>query len=166
MRNNVVTVFVLSLLLALCVATGLAQSTIGYPETKKVDQVDDYFGTRVADPYRWLEDPSTEDAKAWIEAQNEVTNRYLETIPERARIRRRLTELWNYAKYSTPFREGGRYFYFKNDGLQNQSVLYVAKSLSDTGRVLLDPNTFSEDGTVALAGLAVSPDGKNIAYGL
>ena len=166
MRNNVVTVFVLSLLLALCVATGLAQSTIGYPETKKVDQVDDYFGTRVADPYRWLEDPSTEDAKAWIEAQNEVTNRYLETIPERARIRRRLTKLWNYEKYSTPFREGGRYFYFKNDGLQNQSVLFVAKSLSDTGRVLLDPNTFSEDGTVALAGLAVSPDGKNIAYGL
>ena len=142
-----------------------AQS-LNYPNAKQVDQVDDYFGTKVSDPYRWLEDPAAADTKAWIEAQNKITNSYLGSIGERDQIKERLTKLWNYEKYSTPFKEGDRYFYFKNDGLQNQSVLYVAESETDQGRVLLDPNTLSEDGTIALSGIAVSPDGKTLGYGI
>ena len=137
-----------------------------YPETQRVDQVDDYHGTKVADPYRWLEDPDSEEARAWIAAQNDLTFRYLEEIPARERIRRRLTELWDFEKYGTPFRRGGRYFLFKNDGLQNQSVLYTMDSLDGGPRVLLDPNALSPDGTVALSGLAVTEDGRLMAYGL
>ncbi len=137
-----------------------------YPTTKKIDQVDDYHGTKVADPYRWLEDPDSADSRAWIEAQNRLTFGFLEEIPERARIKERLTKLWDYEKYSPPFKEGGRYFYDKNDGLQNQSVLYTIKSLDDNPRVLLDPNKLSKDGTVAMAGLDISEDGKYMAYGL
>lgn len=139
---------------------------IKYPVTKKVEQTDDYFGVKIQDPYRWLEDINSADTKAWVEAQNKVTFDYLATIPQREKIKTRLTELWNYEKYSAPFKEGGRYFYFKNDGLQNQYVLYVADSVTDKGRVLLDPNTLSADGTVALSGLAISEDGKTMAYGL
>lgn len=146
--------------------TVFAQSKLDYPETKKVDQVDDYFGTKVADPYRWLEDDNSAETKAWVEAQNEVTFGYLKTIPEREKIKERLTELWNYEKYSAPFEQGGKYFYYKNDGLQNQYVLYVANSINDAGRVLLDPNKFSTDGTTSLAGIAVSDDGKTLAYGI
>jgi prolyl oligopeptidase len=147
-------------------ASLFAQTKYNYPQTKKVEQIDDYHGTKVADPYRWLEDDNSAETKAWVEAQNKVTNAYLATIPEREALKKRLTELWNYEKYSAPFKEGGKYFYFKNDGLQNQSVLYVAESISDKGRVLLDPNTLSPDGTVALSGLAISDDGKTMAYGL
>jgi prolyl oligopeptidase len=135
-----------------------------YPTTKKIDQVDDYHGTKVADPYRWLEDPDSADSRAWIE--NRLTFGFLEEIPQRARIKERLTKLWDFEKYSPPFIEGGRYFYLKNDGLQNQSVLYTIKSLDDNPRVLLDPNKLSKDGTVAMSGLDISEDGKYMAYGL
>ncbi len=137
-----------------------------YPPSRKVDHVDDYHGTNVADPYRWLEDPDSEETKAWVEAQNKVTFGYLGEIPAREQIKQRLTQLWNYEKYGIPFKEGNRYFYFKNDGLQNQSVLYTLTSLDAEPRVLLDPNTLSEDGTIALSGLAISEDGKLMAYGL
>lgn len=134
-----------------------------YPDPTVVDI---YHGQPVPDPYRWLEDLDSEQTRAWIEAQNHLTFNYLQQIPARQRIRERLTQLWNYEKYSQPFKEGGLYFYFKNDGLQNQSVLYTQESLEGQARVLLDPNTFSEDGTVALSGIAISRDGRYLAYGL
>lgn len=137
-----------------------------YPVSKKVDQTDLYHGTAIADPYRWLEDANGVDTKAWVDAQNQVTKAYLATIPQREAIRQRLTQLWNYERYSVPFREGGRYFYSRNDGLQNQAPLYTMKTLADKPRLLLDPNTLAADGTVALAGTAVSPDGKLLAYGI
>ncbi|HEX4945035.1 MAG TPA: S9 family peptidase, partial [Blastocatellia bacterium] len=140
--------------------------TFTYPNAKKVDQVDNYHGTKVADPYRWLENPDADDTRAWVEAQNQLTFGFLDQIPERTKIKERLTKLWNYEKYLPPFKEGGRYFYYKNDGLQNQNVLYVTDTLEGTPRVLLDPNTLSKDGTVALTGLAISDDGKLMAYSL
>ena len=137
---------------------------IRYPETRKTDQADDYFGHKVVDPYRWLEDANSAETKSWVDAQNKVTQGFLTQIPAREQIKARLTKLWNFERFSVPYKEGGRYFYSRNDGLQNQSVLYTVKSLGDTPRVLLDPNTLAADGTVALAGLAVSPDGKYVAY--
>ena len=137
-----------------------------YPVARKSDQVDDFFGTKVADPYRWLEDLDSPETKAWVEAENKLTFDYLNQIPERAAIKARLTKLWNYERYGVPFREGGRYFYTKNDGLQNQSVLYTVPALDAEPRVLLDPNKLSTDGTVALSGTAISQDGKLMAYGL
>ncbi len=128
--------------------------------------VDIYHGQPVPDPYRWLEDLDSERTRAWVEAQNRLTFDYLQRIPARQRLLQRLTQLWNYEKYSQPFKEGGRYFYFKNDGLQNQSVLYTQESLAGEARVLLDPNTLSEDGTVALSGIAISRDGRYLAHGL
>ena len=139
---------------------------IDYPAAKKVDQVDDYHGTKVVDPYRWLEDTDSAATKTWVEAQNKLTFAYLNEIPAREQIKQRLTKLWNYERYGTPFKEGGRYFYSKNNGLQNQSVLYTADSLTGEPRVLLDPNTLSTDGTVALSSLSISEDGKLMAYGL
>jgi prolyl oligopeptidase len=137
-----------------------------YPQAAKVEHIDDYHGTLVADPYRWLEDPDSEATKAWVEAENQVTFAYLEAIPARERIKERLTQLWDYEKYGVPFKKGERYFYFKNDGLQNQSVFYTLTTLEGEPTVLLDPNTLSEDGTVALAGLSISEDGKFLAYSL
>lgn len=137
-----------------------------YPQTLKTNVVDTYHGTRVEDPYRWLEDDNAEATKAWVEAQNKVTFDYLGRIPQREGIKVRLTKLWNYERFGVPFKQGGRYFYSRNDGLQNQSVLYVADSLEAEPRVLLDPNTLSKDGTVALAGYSVSEDGRLMAYGL
>ncbi|PYP43803.1 MAG: S9 family peptidase [Gemmatimonadetes bacterium] len=139
--------------------------TLQYPAARKSDVVDDYHGTRVPDPYRWLEDPDSPESRAWIEAQNRLTAAYLAEIPARAAIRERLTKLWNYPKYGTPFRKARRYFFFKNDGLQNQSVLYKQASLTADPETLLDPNVLSEDGTVALSTLAVSEDGRLLAYG-
>jgi prolyl oligopeptidase len=137
-----------------------------YPFSPQHDQVDTYHGVAVPDPYRWLEDPQSPASREWIEAQNQVTSGYLETLQKRGAINDRLTKIWNYARYSTPFKRGGRYFYFKNDGLQNQSVLYTLPNLEAKPRVLLDPNTLSEDGTVSLSGMAVSENGAYLAYGL
>jgi prolyl oligopeptidase len=147
-------------------ASVFAQTRFDYPKTKKVEQTDDYHGTKVSDPYRWLEDDNSAETKAWVEAQNKVTFGYLNQIPERAKIKARLTELWNYERYSAPNEQGGKYFYTKNNGLQNQSVWYVSESVTDAGRVLLDPNTLSKDGTIALNGFRVSDNGKMLAYGL
>ena len=137
-----------------------------YPQTRQVDQIDNYHGTPVADPYRWLEDLDTPETAAWIQAQNQVTFAYLDQISSREQIKERLTKLWNYERYSAPFKEGDRYFYFKNDGLQNQSVLYTLKSLDGPPKVLIDPNKLSEDGTIALGGISISEDGRLMAYGL
>ena len=136
-----------------------------YPVAKTVDQVDDYHGVKVADPYRWLEDTDSSDTRAWIDAENKLTFGYLEQIPYRKAIHDRLMKLWNYERYGVPEKQGSRYFYQHNTGLQNQSVLYVAESLTAEPRLLLDPNTLSTDGTVALVGHAVSEDGKLLAYG-
>lgn len=142
-----------------------AQS-FNYPESPTVDQVDVYHGVEVKDSYRWLEDPDSPDSRSWIAAQNQLTEAYLQQISQRSTIQKRLTQLWDYEKYGVPFKQGERYFYFKNDGLQNQSVLYTLTSLDAEPTVLLDPNTLSEDGTVALSGLAISEDGRWLAYGL
>lgn len=158
-------------LLATFGANALAQTcppagvALAYPVTRQVDQKDNYHGTMVADPYRWLEDANSAETKEWVDAQNKVTQAYLGQLPGREAIKQRLTRLWNYERYTVPYKEGGRYFYSRNDGLQNQSVLYTMNKLSDTPRVLLDPNTLAADGTVALSGTAVSPDGKLLAYG-
>ncbi len=144
----------------------MSTDKFNYPATRKGEQVDNYHGTEVADPYRWLENPDSTETKAWVEAQNKVTFNYLEQIPARDQIKKRLTKLWDYEKYGVPYQEGDRYFYFKNDGLQNQSVLYTLKNLEDEPRVLLNPNKLSEDGTVALSGISVSDDGKYLAYGI
>jgi prolyl oligopeptidase len=137
-----------------------------YPATRRVAQTDEYHGVKVADPYRWLEADVRESPEVaeWVEKQNAVAEAYLDAIPQREQIERRLTELWNYARYSAPVEEGGQYFYLKNDGLQDQAVLYVADDYQGEGRVLLDPNKWSKDGTVALADYAPSPDGKLLAY--
>ncbi len=137
-----------------------------YPHTSTVDHVDDYHGTKVADPYRWLEDLDSDETRQWVEAQNAVTFDYLDKIPERDLIRKRLTALWDHEKFDIPWKRQSRYFYMHNTGLQNQSVLYVIESLDAEPRLLLDPNTLSEDGTVALTGATVSEDGKYLAYGL
>jgi prolyl oligopeptidase len=143
------------------------EKKLKYPDTKKGDQTDEYHGTKVADPYRWLEDDvrTSKDVAAWVEAENKVTNAFLETIPEREAIKKRITELWNYEKISAPFKVGGRYFFFKNDGLQNQSAMFVQDALDAEPKLLLDPNTWSKDGTVALAGMALTDDAKFLAYG-
>ncbi len=143
-----------------------AAERLSYPNTHRGEVVDDYHGTEVSDPYRWLEDDvrQSKEVADWVTAENKVTFGYLEAIPQRETIRRRLTELWDYERYSSPFKEGGRYYFFKNDGLQNQSVLYTMPSLGKNPRVLIDPNSWSKDGTVALAGLAFSDDGKHVAY--
>ncbi|SKB16108.1 Prolyl endopeptidase [Planktothrix sp. PCC 11201] len=137
-----------------------------YPQTRKCDQVDQYHGVTVADPYRWLEDLDSEETALWVEAQNTVTFGYLNQISAKETIKQRLTQLWDYEKYGIPFKQGNRYFYFKNDGLQNQSVLYVLESLEAEPQVLLDPNSLSEDGTIALSGMSISEDGNLMAYGL
>ena len=144
----------------------MSTEKLNYPDSRKIEQVDNYHGTEVADPYRWLENPDSTETKTWVEAQNKVTFNYLEQIPARDDIKKRLTKLWDYEKYGVPFEEGDRYFYFKNDGLQNQSVLYTLKNLDNKPTVLLDPNKLSVDGTVALSGISISDDGKYLAYGI
>jgi prolyl oligopeptidase len=135
-----------------------------YPQAERLDHVDDYHGTRVADPYRWLEDVDAPQTGAWVEAQNALTERILARSDRRAGIRARLIALWDYEKFGIPQTAGGRFFYTKNAGLQNQAVLYTARSLGATSRVLIDPNTLSNDGTVALSGLSISYDGRHVAY--
>ncbi|NLI46324.1 MAG: S9 family peptidase [Acidobacteria bacterium] len=166
LRTGLMMILVLGTLTAIRAADTADDASKGYPAARLGDTVDDYHGVKIADPYRWLEDPDSAETRAWIEAENTITFGYLEGIPARLKIRERLTRLWNYERFGIPFREGGRYFYTRNDGLQNQSVLYSADALDGEPRVLIDPNTWSTDGTVALADYAVSPDGKWIAFGV
>ncbi|QDP02814.1 prolyl oligopeptidase family serine peptidase [Thalassotalea sp. PS06] len=142
-----------------------AATAITYPDTRKDDVVDEYFGTKVADPYRWLEDDRSEETAAWVKAENEVTFDYLDNIPYRDTLKKRLTELWNYEKYSAPFKEGEYTYFYKNDGLQNQYVVYRQKGDGEA-EVFLDPNKFSEDGTTSLAQLSFSKDGSIAAYAI
>lgn len=165
-RSSVGFTIILAIVLLFILMTQTVGNAMTYPVTKTVDQVDIYHGVKVADPYRWLENPDADDTKAWVDAQNKVTFEYLNQLPDRERIQKRLTELWNYEKYGMPFKRGERYFYYKNDGLQNQSVLYAIETLNAEPRVLLDPNTLSSDGTVALSGISISDDGSQLAYGL
>ena len=139
---------------------------MSYPQAKKSDHVDVYHGRSVADPYRWLEDPRAPEARTWITAENKLTFGFLEKIPERAAIGKRLTELWNYERYSPVTKHGKRYFVFRNDGLQNQSVLYKLDALDAKPEILLDPNLLSKDGTVAVSGTEISDDGTLLAYSL
>ncbi len=158
---------VASLLFAmtLLAADNVPSPSLTYPHPKASDQVDDYHGTKVPDPYRGLEDTDSPDTRAWIEAENKLTFHYLDQIPYRQAIHDRLMKLWNFERYGVPEQQGGRYFYQHNTGLQNQNILLVADSLNAEPRVLLDPNTLSADGTVALVGHTVSDDGKLLAYG-
>jgi prolyl oligopeptidase len=158
--------FLLLFLLLTLLFTAQTSSPLSYPRAKRGDQIDDYHGTKVADPYRWLEDTDSSDTHAWVEAENKLTFAYLDKIPHRQAIHDRLTKLWNYERFSAPEQEGGRYFFEHNNGLQNQNVQLVAESLTAEPRVLLDPNTLSADGTVALAATAISDDGKLMAYAL
>lgn len=162
--------FLFALVLVVITGCGQADKQVSYPEfnypvSQKCDQVDDYFGVTVADPYRWLEDADSDETAAWVTDQNELTFNFLHTLPKREEIQERLTAIWDYPKYGAPFKEGGRYFFSKNDGLQNQSVIYMQETLDSEPTVLIDPNTLSEDGTVALGGLAISRDGKYMAWG-
>ncbi len=137
-----------------------------YPAAKKVDTVDDYHGAKVADPYRWLEDTNSAETAAWVEAENKVTGAYFARVPQREKIRARLTELFNYERYNSAFEMAGKYFLFRNDGLQNQDILYVADQPNGAERPLLDPNTLRADGTAALAGLSVDRSAKLLAYAI
>ena len=150
----------------LLMTTAFSQSKINYPKTAKEVVVDSYFGIQVKEPYRWLENDTSAATSAWVKAQNKVTQDYLGKISFRADLKKRMTALNNYAKYSAPFKKNGRYFYYKNNGLQNQSALYRQKTMTSEPELLLDPNTFSTDGTVALANIAFSKDGKYLGYSI
>ena len=155
-----------SLLLCFMTTISTAQS-LTYTETRKDGSIiDEYHGTKVADPYRWLEDDNSDETKAWVKSQNEVTFSYLKAIPQRAKIRERLEKAWNYERTGVPFEHGGKWFFNRNSGLQNQSVLHVTESLAAEARVLLDPNTLSKDGTTSLTEAAPSEDGKWLVYGV
>jgi prolyl oligopeptidase len=155
-----------TVLLCLLASVLFMIQTNHYPVARKSDQVDDYHGTKVADPYRWLEDLDSAETAKWVAAENKLTFDFLNSIPQRAAIKERLTRLWNYEKFGVPIKEGSRYFYTRNSGLQNQSVLYTVTSLEAEPRMILDPNTLSADGTVAVSGVQASPDGKLLAYSL
>ncbi|MBE9180143.1 S9 family peptidase [Oculatella sp. LEGE 06141] len=146
--------------------TTMISTTINYPETRRVDVVEEHFGQAIADPYRWLENDVRNDQEvaAWVEAQNKVTHAHLNTLPGREIFRDRLKQLYNYERFSIPVKKGGQYFYLHNSGLQNQQVLYVRDSVDGAGRVLIDPNTWAEDGAIALAEWSVSDDGQRVAY--
>ena len=168
----VVTLVALSLFLSLPGAhaqrngEGGGSGRIKYPETKKVEAVDDYFGTKVTDPYRWLEDDNAPEVAAWVEAQNKVTFGYLDSIAYRPQLRKRLEKLLNYPRFSSPTRRGENFIFSKNDGLQNQNVYYIQKGLEGAPELLLDPNKFSADGTSQLGGFSLSESGKYVAYGI
>src|SRR5438045_8154075 len=157
----------LGLLLPVAVIFAAEPSTqFKYPAAPTSDQVDDYNGVHVADPYRPLENPDAPESRKWIEAEDKLTFDFLKTIPERDRIRERLTEVWDYERFGVPFKETDRYFFSRNSGLQNQSVIYTTKSFSEKPRELIDPNLLAKDGTIALGGVEVTEDAKLIAYGL
>ncbi len=163
-------IFVMTLstaaLLASCGKKQVGGEPVNYPETQKCDTVDNYFGTEVADPYRWLEDDYSEQTAAWVKAQNELTQSYLSQIPYREQLKQRFTEVLDYPKESAPWKKGDRYFFSRNEGLQNQGVLYYKNSLDGEAVELLDPNKLSDDGTVALSSLGISDDGNWMAYSI
>lgn len=152
------------LFISLMIINTTSFSQIKYPDTKKVDQEDNYFGTIVKDPYRWLEDDNSAETKAWVTEENKVTEDYLSKIPFRQKIKDRLKEMWNYPKYGAPFKEGDYYYFYKNDGLQNQAVLLRQKGLDATPEVFLDPNKLSKDGTVAIGTVSFSRNSKYVVY--
>lgn len=162
--------YIASLLMAATTSnTLMAQhkiATLPYPDTYKGSVIDDYFGTKVADPYQWLENDTATEVVNWVKKENEVTHNYLEQIPYRNRLKNRLTEIWNYPKYSSPFKEGEWYYFFKNTGLENQSILYRQKGLNAEPELFLNPNTISDDGTASLASLTFSKDHKYCAVGI
>ena len=151
-------------------SSATAAANVRYPETARVEHFDDYHGTRIADPYRWLEDANSPQTQAWVEEENKVTFAYLRAIPSRERIRQRLTEVWDYERYGVPFKEGGHYFFSRNTGLQNQNVIFTAPSVEEAAagraQLLLDPNKLSEGGTVALSSYSITDDGRLMAYGV
>src|SRR5258708_5116970 len=153
-------------LCAFLAATAAAQTKFDYPKTLRGDQVDDYFGTKVADPYRWLENNDSKEVADWVDAENNVTFAYLDQIPYRTAIKDRLTKLFNYPKIGAPTRRGEWFLFSKNDGLQNQSIFYIQKGLDGTPDMVLDPNKFSADGTSRLGAFSWSPKGKYIVYGV
>ncbi len=145
--------------------TDFKKIAVSYPTTRMDSTiVDDYHGTKVADPFRWLEDDNSDETKAWVKNQNKVTFDYLAQIPSREKLAKRLEKIWNYERFSPPFKEGDKYYYFKNDGLQNQDVLYSQSALDAEAALVLDPNKFSADGTTSLGGISFSKDGKYLAY--
>ena len=154
---------ILILLIALFINKTMAVAQ-KYPVTRKMDQVDDYFGTKISDPYRWLEDDNSPETAKWVQAENTVTNDYLSSIPIREKVKQRLTQLWNFPKSSAPFKGGKNYFVFTNDGLQNQFVLNIIRKLKDKPIPLLDPNTFSKEGTISISGPSASNDGSFLAF--
>ncbi|MDX1721041.1 MAG: S9 family peptidase, partial [Salegentibacter mishustinae] len=166
MKKTLPVIFALAVLASCNDSKSEKQISLNYPETKKVDTVTDYFGTEVKDPYRWLEDDRSEETEEWVKAQNEVTFDYLNSIPYKKELEERLSEIWNYEKISAPFEEGDYTYFYKNDGLQNQYVVYRKKGEDGETEVFLDPNKFSEDGTTSLAGLSFSKDGSKAAYAI
>lgn len=168
MKHTARILFSMFIAIALSRTLNAQETNIVYPVTKTVDQIDEFHGTKVEDPYRWLEDDvrTSKDVAAWVESQNAVTFDFLKSIPQRETIQQRMTELWNYEKIGAPFKRGGRYYFSRNDGLQNQNVLYQQEKLDSDAKVLLDPNAWSKDGTVALSGSAFSDDGRYVAYGV
>ncbi len=168
MKSFKISVLILSTLAMVtsCNNSRSKQEPLSYPETKKCDTVDNYFGTLVADPYRWLEDDYSDETAAWVKAQNELTNNYLSQIPYREQMKNHLKDILNYPKEGCPWKKGNRYFFYRNDGLQNQSVLYYKNSLDGEAVVLLDPNKLSDDGTVALSTLDISDDGNYLGYAI
>ncbi|MBN2572608.1 MAG: S9 family peptidase, partial [Ignavibacteriales bacterium] len=161
MKNSILLLFVVCLFISCS-----EEYKLKYPETKKVDVTDNYHGTIVADPYRWLEDNTSEETAKWVETQNKVTEEYLSTISFRNDIKERLTELWNYERYSMPEKVGKYYFFYKNDGLQEQSVVYKQEGLQGEAKVFIDPNKFSDDGSISLTGIYFSNDNKYCGYGI
>ena len=166
MKNTTTLALFAATLIACNSSNQKEEIALDYPETKKVDTVDTYFGSQVSDPYRWLEDDMSDETAEWVKAQNEVTFGYLDQIPYRNKIKNQLEELWNYERVSAPFNEGDYTYYFKNDGLQNQSVLYRKKGKDGAEEIFLDPNTFSKDGTTSLGGMDFSKNGGLVAYAI
>src|SRR5262249_25175981 len=144
---------------------GSEASRFRYPQPRKSDTVDDYFGTKIADPYRWMEDLNSAEVKQWVDAENAVTFKYLDALPQRDAIKTRITALWNYPKVTMPRYEGRRWFYSRNSGLQRESVVFTGERLTGSEAVAIDPNALSPDGSIALSGYTPSPDGRRLAYG-
>lgn len=166
MKKSILFIIVV-LFFASCTENKTAEQKFNYPQTRKdTTVVDDYFGTKVADPFRWLEDDNSEETKAWVKSENELTFSYLEKIPFRNKIKERLTKIWNFPKETAPFKKGPYYFFYKNDGIQNQNVLYFKKGADGESKMLLDPNTLSTDGTVSLGTLGIDKSAKYLGYSI